>query len=372
MSNEALNTLILSVFLAAAVGAGWYVTKKQQPEELKKITDQIEAIENASAEVETLLAQEATASEEAALTLQRWNTRYKVLPPELTSADVVAYLNALSTRGFERFDLSLTGLTQGQNSSYYTYQVTGQAYFESLYAFIWHLENSRGLYRVRDLSVKKSVVQIPNPSTGVPRQAILAEFALAVDGYFSGNPDISAPDSAVVPPAEAFPARRVPLNPFFPYVLETLPGNTDDLVDIEVDNLVSVIGGLAVFMHGEEIRQLRAGDRVYLGRIANVDPQRGRVVVELNKGGVGERVELDLGTGERYRQHLGGATFQAQGRRISLPAGPSLQTAPPAPGTPEARDTGLYDRPAGAPAAPRSAAPPRTPQPYRPVPLGAR
>ena len=373
MSNEALNTLILSVFLAAAVGAGYYVTQKKQPEALAKVQADIAAIENASAEVETLLAQEATASEEAALTLQRWNTRYKVMPSELTSADVVQYLNALSTRGFERFDLTLTGLTPGENASYYTYQVTGQAYFESLYAFIWHLENSRGLYRVRDVSIKKAVVQIPNPTTGVPRQVILADFALAVDGYFSGNPDISAPDSAVTPPPGAFPARRAAVNPFFPYVLESLPGNTDDLVDIEADNLLSVIGGTAVFSHGEDMRMLRAGDRVYLGRISNVDPQRGRVTVELNKGGVGERVELDLNTGERYRQHLGGATFVPAGRRVALPAGPSLQTAPPAPGTPEARGTGLYDRPAGAPAPSRAGAPmPRTPQPYRPAPLGTR
>ena len=373
MSNEALNTLILSVFLAAASGAGYYVTQKKQPEELKKITDEITAIENRSAEVETLLAQEAQASEEAALTLQRWNTRYKVLPPELTSADVVQYLNALSTRGFERFDLSLTGLTPGDNASYFTYQVTGQAYFESLYAFIWHLENSRGLYRVRDLSIKKAVVQIPNPTTGVPRQVLLADFSLAVDGYYSGNTDISAPDSAVVPPAAAFPARRVPLNPFFPYVLETLPGNTDDLVDVDTDNLLSVIGGMAVFSRGTEFRELRAGDRVYLGRISNVDPQRGRVTAELNKGGVGERVELDLDTGERYRQHLGGATFVPAGRRVRLPAGPSLDTAPPAPGTPEARGTGLYDRPSGAPPATQPGSTvPRTPQPYRPVPLGNR
>ncbi len=370
MSNEALNTLILSVFLAAAVGTGYYVTETQQPAELAKINEDISAIENRSAEVETLLAQESQASEEAALTLQRWNTRYKVLPSELTSADVVQYLNALSTRGFERFDLSLTGLTPGPSASYYTYQVTGQAYFESLYAFVWHLENSRGLYRVRDLTIKKAVTDIPNARTGVPRQAILADFSMAVDGYFSGNLDISAPDSAVTPPAAAFPSRRAAVNPFFPYVLDTLPGNTDDLVDIETDNLLSVIGGTAVFSHGEDMRQLRAGDRVYLGRISNVDPQRGRVTVQLNKGGIGERVELDLNTGERYRQHLGGSTFVPSSRRIQIPAGPSLETAPPAPGTPEARGTSLYDRPDGVPAPTRSAPMPRTPQPYRPAPLG--
>ena len=340
MSTDVINTLLLSVFLASAAGGGYYVTQKQQPAELAAIEGEIEAIENRDAEVETLIAQEATASEEAAATLARWNTRYKVLPTELSSADVVAYLNALSSRGFQRFDLSLTGITPGPTASYYTYQVTGEAYFESLYAYVWHVENSRGLYRVRDLSVKKKVTTV-GASEGSPgRQVVLAEFAMAVDAYFSTNRDISAPDSAVVPPKEAFPARRAAVNPFFPFILETLPPNTDDLVEPETDPLVSVIGGTAVFDRGGELRQLRAGDRVYLGRISNVDPQRARVTVEYNRGGIKERVEIDLETGERYRQALGRQLLSPRTRPVM--AGPVLQTAPPAPGTPEADQAGTY------------------------------
>ena len=340
MSNDVINTLLLSVFLAAAAGGGYFVTQKQQPAELEKIQADIEAIENREVEVEMLIAQEATASEEAAATLARWNTRYKVLPTSLSSADVVAYLNALSSRGFQRFDLSLTGVTPGQTASYYTYQATGEAYFESLYAYIWHVENSRGLYRVRDLSVKKKVMMIGATDDSPGRQVVLAEFAMAVDAYFSTNADISAPDSAVVPPPEAFPSRRAAVNPFFPFILDELPPNTDDLVEPETDPLVSVIGGTAVFDRGGELRQLRAGERVYLGRISNVDPQRARVTIDYNRGGIRERVEIDLETGERYRQALG--RQQLSPRTRSIPAGPVLQSAPPAPGTPEADAAGTY------------------------------
>ena len=360
MSNAILNTLILSAFLAVAVGGGYVVTKKQQPERLAAVEADIEALENRSAEVETLIAQEASASEEAALTLSRWNSRYKVLPPTLSSPEVVAYLNALSSRGFKRFDLTLTGLTPATDASYYTYQVTGEAYFESLFAFIWHVENGRGLYRVRDLSITKMVTTVPNPTTGVNRQVILAQYAMAVDAYFSGNADISAPDSVFTPPDEAFPSRRAAINPFFPYILDTLPPNTDDLVDVEADPLVSVIGGTAVFDRGGELRQLRAGSRVYLGTLGNVDPQRGRVTVNLNKGGIRERVELDLETGERYRQHLGRAAL-VPSNRTRVPAGPTLDTAPPAPGTPEALRSGTYES--------SDAQPSRTPRPYQGVPL---
>ena len=343
MSNEALNTLILSVFLAAIVGAGYYVTKKQQPAELEKLTTEIEAIENRSAEVETLMREEAVASDEAALTLKRWNTRYKVLPAELTSPDVVAYLNALSARGFARFDYSLSGLTQDNAASYYTYQITGEAYFESLYSFIWFVENNRGLYRIRDLSIRKNVTTTGDE--GAERQVVLADFSMAVDAFVSTNSDISAPDSAVTVPAAAYPARAPAVNPFFPFIFESLPPNTYDDVDVETDSLISVIGRTAVFMRQGEIRQLRAGDRVYLGRIANVDPSRGRVSANLNKGGIRESVEITLDTGERYRQHLGGTTFAPNGRTTRVPAGPTLDAAPPAPGTPEARGLTIYTGP---------------------------
>ena len=388
MSNEALNTLILSVFLAAVVGAGYYVTQKQQPAELTALNEEIEAIENRSAEVETLLAEEAVASTEAALTLKSWNTRYKVLPAELATPDIVAYLNALSPQnGFKRFDYALSGLTPDGAASYYTYQITGEAYFESLYSFIWHVENNRGLYRIRDLSIRKNVTTVGDE--GSERQVVLADFSMAVDAYFSGNTDISAPDSALVPPEAAFPARGPAVNPFFPFIFDTLPPNTYDDVDVETDSLISVIGRTAVFERNGEIRQLRSGDRVYLGRIGSVDPARARVTADLNKGGIRERVELSLTTGERYRQHLGGATFAPNGRTTRVPAGPTLDAAPPAPGTPEARGLTIYTGPDAPPTvqpvfpsgaigrlpatAPSTdaAAPAVPPAPYKPIPLGS-
>ena len=338
MSADVVNTVILSVLLAAAVGGGYYVTQRVQPAELEAVEADIEAIESRDAHVETLLVEEAAASEAAAATLAQWNTRYKVLPSELTSAEVVSYLNALSARGFHRFDLALSGMDPGPTATAYTYQVTGEAYFESLFAFIWHLENGRGLYRVRDLQVKKEVTTLGDAETG--RQVVLASFSMAVDAFFSSNRDISAPEG-VVPPPEAFPARRAAVNPFFPFVLETLPPNTDDLVDVDADPLVSVVGGTAVFSRGGQLRQLRAGDRVYLGRVASVDPRVARVTIDLNKGGIRERVELDLETGERYRQHLGGARVAPSTAR-AVPPGPALQEAPPAPGTPEAVEAGTY------------------------------
>jgi hypothetical protein len=342
MSSEVINTLLLTTIMAVVVGAGAYVTKNRQPAELTRLREQEEAIRLAQAEVETLLQQEAAASVEAQEALARWNARYKILPATLSSPEVVQYLNALSSVGFRSFDLTLGGISANGTHSVYTYNITGEAYFESLYGFIWNLENSAAMYRIRDLEIQKSIVTRPNPETGVDRMEVMARFSMAVDAYFAGGVGMSAPDSLISIPASAYPPRRPFTNLFFPHILETLPPNTDDLVDVEEDSLMSVVGGSAVFLRGEEMRTLRTGDRVYLGRLAVVDPNRAVVVAELNKGGLRERIELRLATGERFRQAFGST-------RLERAAGPVLTSPPPAPGTPDAIRRGTY-RPATIPA----------------------
>ncbi|HYE96421.1 MAG TPA: hypothetical protein VD962_09440 [Rubricoccaceae bacterium] len=341
MSNEVLNTIILSVVMVLAVGAGLYVTKKVQPAELKRLEQEEETIRMAQAQVQDLLVQEAASAQQAAEAVARWNARYKILPAQLTSPEVVEYLNALSAGGFKSFDLSLGGVTAGNGYSVYTYNVTGEAYFESLYGFIWNVENGRGMYRVRDLTLAKAITTRPNPETEVERQEVMARFSFAIDAYFAGGEGMSAPDSVITLPAEAFPPRYPARNLIFPLVLEQLPPNTDDLVDVETDSLLSVVGASAVFLRNGEMRTLRAGDRVYLGRITRVDPNTARVVADLNKGGIRERIEMDLATGERFRQAFGSS-------QLTPTRGPVMASPPPQPGTPEARRRGLY-RPAPLP-----------------------
>lgn len=335
MSNEVLNTLILTVFLAIAVGLGYYATQKMQKAEIDKLEQEAEAIRLRQAEVETLLVEEAQASASAAEALARWNARYKVLPDRMSSPDVVDYLNALTRNGFKTFDISLNGVTPGQNFSVYSYNISGVAYYESLYSFIWNVENGRGLYRLRDISIDKSISTVPNPETDIDRQVVLASFAMTIDAYFGGSEGMSAPDSLVSVPDNVLPPRQAAINPFFPLVFANLPPNTDDLVDVDDDELVSVIGNAVVFNRDGEMRTLHQGDRVYLGRITSIDPNNASVIIDLNKGGIRERVELDLQTGERYRQAMGST-------QLSPMAGPSMNDAPPAPGTPEARRAGMY------------------------------
>jgi hypothetical protein len=330
MSNDTLNTLVLTVVLALVTGFGVYMTQKKQPARLERLEKEETALRLRQAEVEELLVEKASSSERAEDALRRWNSRYKVLPEDLTSPAVVDYLNALSGVGFKTFNVSLNGLNRGSDYSTLSYGVQGEAYFGSLYQFIWNIENGRGLYRIRDLDVEATTMMEPNPETGVDRREDIVRFSMTVEAYFAGADGMSAPDSIITVPDEVLPARITASDPFYPLVLDALPPNTDNLVDVEADSLVSVIGQMAVFRDELGARPLRVGDRVYLGQIERIDQNEAVVTADLNKGGIRERVEISLATGERFRQALGG-------HRLAQLNGIAPIQAPPAPGTPEAK-----------------------------------
>lgn len=330
MSPDTLNTAVLAVVLALVVGGGAFVTQKQQPERLAHLEQEETALRLRQAEIADLLVEEAESSERAADALRRWNSRYKVLPEHLTSPAVVHYLNALSRVGFTSFDVTLAGVQRSADFSTLSYNIRGRGYFGALYRFVWNVENGRGLYRVRNLDVKAEVEEDANTETGIPRRKDVVSFSMTLDAYFGGADGMSAPDSFVTVPDYVLPAKTPVADPFFPLIFASLPPNTDNLVDVENDSLVSVLGPVAVFRDETGARPVREGDRVYLGTITRVDPNEARIVADLNKGGIRERVEINLATGERYRQAIGSPRLAPLNMFDDTPA-------PPAPGTPEAR-----------------------------------
>lgn len=332
LSNDALNTIILGVLLAAAVGTGVFVTQKSQPARLKHLEQEEKAYRLRQAEVTDLLVMQAGSEAQAEEALRRWNARYKVLPEYLSSPAVVAYLNQLSSHGFRSFDISFGGVERRSHYSVLTYQIRGTGFFEALYDFIWEVENGRGLYRISDLTLREVAEEGQRPPTEIPRRQQMVQFSLRLEAYFGGTEGMSAPDQEMSVPDFVLPPRHLGINPFYPLILAELPPNVDGLVDVELDELVSVVGDAAIFRTAAGRRTVRQGERVYLGRITRVDPLRARVLVDLNKGGIREQIELELATGERHT-HSRGLGIQI----IPLSAPRPERPSPPQPGTPEYR-----------------------------------
>ena len=316
-------TIIVSVLLLIVLAAGGYVTFYQQPAELERLKKAEEVAEMKRAEMQDLLSEYTQSQTKARTVMSKWNSRYKVVPDTLTSPEVVGYLNDLTQRGFETFDISVAGIESRDAYKYYTLRATGRGYFTNLYRFIWRIENNRKFYSVDDLSLSHIDLLTKDKETEREKLQVMVSFNMSINAYFGGPEGISASGSEWKPVSREGEPRQtsgslppVPskvladadpnINPFFPVIMEQVPPNTRGLINVDKAQLVSIVGGEAVFKDDQGLRKVGVGDDIYLGQITEVNATEGRVRAVLNRGGIIDDVEITLGgTEEAYRQAMG-------------------------------------------------------------------
>ena len=323
---------IVLVLLAFVVGgASYYVTDVRQEEEETRLRNSRRAAELLTARVEDLLVQESTSDEAAEAALSRWHSRYKYIPREMNSADVLEYLESLTKRGFDAFDLKVSDPVTAPDFSTYTIDVTGVGEYEALYHLVWHLENNREFYRVSDLDIEYTEESFGTGENAPIRD--LVRFTFQITSYFGGIEGISAPEedlapvpiglllphlaqkdifapivrvpkntptqaveapapapSAAAPPAQdraAAPANAAPAAP-----AEQRPEG----LDVERATLKLLVGGQAVFedVWGREFR-VGVGDAVEGGEVVALEPRTASVRVRLGTGSDAREVTKRLG-----------------------------------------------------------------------------
>lgn len=322
MKKMGSNQIVLIACWLLVAGTGTYLTFFQQQSELEHLQREVKLEKQMQADLSALLAEMAASEKEATDVVAKWRARYKVIPKTISSPEIVGYLNELTQQGFKSFDITSAGVQNQENYGYHTFQATGRGYYSSLYHFIWELENSRKFYRVRDLQLSHLDLRTTNDATGREGMEILVSFDMSIDALFGGPEGISADDTVPVVaeeerlpvgrsneqpsvPAEVLPDRQPATDPFYPLVMQQLPPNERGLVDVEKDELVSIVENKAVFKTGEGYVMRSKGADVYLGRIIEVEPRAGRVVARLNKGGIIDEVELTLDNPDPLNQARG-------------------------------------------------------------------
>ncbi len=334
MSKVGYSILVMGAIWLIVIGAGVYVMRAKS-DELDQVVRAEKVARLKKAELEQLFITEGQSKESARDATRRWFARYKVIPEELSSPEVIGYLNSLTLAGFKNFDVTATGTKNDPDISYHTYTVDGRGYFSSLYKFIWSIENNRNFYRIENLSLDHIDLVTEDKDKGKPRLEVMVSFRMSLNAYFSGTEGVSASDemfaemlegqalpvgwSGALPPVpkDVLPDESPAVNPFYPGILSQIPPNTEGYVDVEDSGtqLVSIVGGRAVFKDSQGYRQLGVGDPVYLGQITDIDPVEGRVSARLNKGGIIDRVDLSLNAQDGYRQAIGGTLLAPTGNR---------------------------------------------------------
>lgn len=316
MKSSTANVVILAVVWALCASAGAYFTFFQQPRTLAQLEEAERTAALKRDEAGALTVQQASSEGTAREVMLKWNARYKVMPESLRAHESVAYLNSLTRSGFKTFDVKVTGTQTASDYSFHTIDVTGRALYRSLYDFVWAMENHRSFYRVASMNLEQ-IDLVDEDSKGRAHLEVMVSFTMTLHAYFGGAEGVSAPPPGVLAtgamqqalaangppdvPANVLPARSIPRNPFYPYILDNPPPNTYGLLEIENAELIAIADGRAIFKDGTGYHTLGVGGEVYLGEIVRIDSQRGRVVARLNKGGILDEVERRIDGGDAYR-----------------------------------------------------------------------
>lgn len=323
MSNLFQNIIVLTTCWIMTFGGGVYATYVYQPDEMKRLEKAKQVANMKQAELSALMAEMGDSESRASTVSSRWNSRYKIVPKTLGSEDVVAFLNEHTRTGFNPFDITFKSHEESEQFYKLVFAIDGRGDFNNLYELIWAIENSRQLYRIDNLKLTHFDLITGDPQTNQQRLEVLVSFSFEIHAFYGGVAGLSASDGlndtdgnsqfsdnelyANLPavPDHVLPARNAVMNPFHPLILENIPPNTYNRVDMEEAELLYIVGTDAVILWNDEEWVIGIGDPVYLGQVISVDPRNGTVTARLNKGGLIDQIELKMDLGDLYKQARG-------------------------------------------------------------------
>ena len=294
MSYKLRNSIALGVLLFLILAVGTYIRAFNLPKRINAVEKEIAKIDEELQNTPNLINQFNDLSATLTDTQKRWGARNKDIPPvDITSQSYAYFSRLIDLSGEVKLDMVYTGTTSMGNYGFNVYVLKGEAPFDNLYRFIWYLENDRRLYKIQNIALKGLEIAGTEKDEG----RVLVTFDMTVHAFFSSVSELSSSlgERSISP-------NSLSVDPFTPVISAGLPANLHDLVEIERSDLKAVIPGKAfVLDQTNSIRTMQEGDEVYLGYVTKVDPEGGRIECTLNKGGIIEKVALNIRYGPQQK-----------------------------------------------------------------------
>ena len=209
------------------------------------------------------------------------------IPKDLSSIKFYNFVNNVVSDFSEHTQVNIE--FQGQSADkgffYYKYKLTGSGFFNEVYKLIYSIEQSKELKKITDLSLGNL---IKTDSDGIP--LFLVNFEMTAQVYFSSNSRF-APVQFVENNLNTGPI----YDAFYPLIRNEIEPNIDNLLDVQGAKLLALIpeGAFIADTHGSTYL-VWEGEQVYLGYLTKIDYEENSVSFILNKGGIIEKVNLEL------------------------------------------------------------------------------
>ena len=209
------------------------------------------------------------------------------IPQNLSSINFFNFLNKVSVDFSQNTQTDVEFLDQKPDKEffYYEYKINGGGDYNDLFQLIYAIEQSKELKKIKNVTLSN---YITTDKDGTPN--FLVSFTIVVDVYFSTNNRFSTTE-LVENNLTTSPIFDV----FYPLIRNQIPPNVDNLLDVQGAKLLALIpeGAFIADSKGNTYL-LWEGQQVYLGYLTKIDYDHNTVSFILNKGGIIEKVDLEL------------------------------------------------------------------------------
>ncbi|HPI72482.1 MAG TPA: hypothetical protein PK843_07065 [bacterium] len=311
MSYPVRNTLIIAAVWAFFLGLGYYYVFGVQRAAERKLAAEVEIKKERVNDLQALQSDKTRLEQEYARLEELHSGKKGVLASHETPGETYDYIHRELIRIGSSLEVNLTLEKTDDFASLQRrqYEVFGKGRFHELYHLIWFFENGPLFYNIQSLKVQRQDQASQN------QRALKGEvqFSLRVCGYNRpGGPEIngiSREDGGLQPVAElvtnriirmtAEPAKSEPMRreeyktaenagrERLPSRAPTAPVNTAGLPDIASGSSVLAVTANSALIKDSRGRivRVRAGDRVHLGQVLEINAKTGQVVFELADSG---------------------------------------------------------------------------------------
>jgi hypothetical protein len=237
------------------------------PEELIK---RYQSLEKRSAELDSILS-----------------ARTFNIPQNISSIKFFNFINNIVSNFSPYTQVNVEYLDQVKDKEFFVhqYKLSGSGYFNEVYSLIYAIEQSKELKKINKLKLGNL---IRTDKDGVP--LFLVSFDMNAQIYYSSDnrfaPAVSQENNLATGPL---------YDAFYPLIRNEIPPNVDNLLDVQGAKLLALIpeGAFVADTKGNTYL-VWEGEQVYLGYLTKIDYDNNTVSFILNKGGIIEKVTLEL------------------------------------------------------------------------------
>jgi hypothetical protein len=237
--------------------------------------------------------QERAAVLDSVLAARKFN-----IPQNLSSIKFYDFVNDLSNSYSPQTTINIeyAAMKPDKNFFYHEYKLSGGGSYNDVWHLIYAIEQSKELKKIKSASLSNL---IKTDDEGMPH--FLVNFNLDVDAYYSNDSRFATSEML-----ENNLATRRLYDAFYPLIRNEIPPNLDNLLDVQGAKLLALVPEGAFISDSKgNTYLLWEGEQVYLGYLTKIDYERNRVSFILNKGGIIEKVDLDLTKEESKKDNKG-------------------------------------------------------------------